>query len=78
MLICDCKRMSPCLVLRHGPSLSDLCLEPNSAWFYRLMISCRLEEGNSNPLQYSGLGNPMDGGARRAAVCGTAESDATQ
>ena len=25
-------------------------------------------EGNSNPLQYSGLENPMDRGARRATV----------
>ena len=27
-------------------------------------------EGNGNPLQYSCLGNPMDRGARRAAVRG--------
>ena len=26
--------------------------------------------GNGNPLQYSCLGNPMDRGAWRAAVCG--------
>ena len=25
-------------------------------------------EGNGSPLQYSCLGNPMDGGARQAAV----------
>ena len=31
-------------------------------------------EGNSNPLQYSCLGNPMDGGAWWAAVHGVAKS----
>ena len=30
--------------------------------------------GNGNPLQYSGLGNPMDRGARRATVHGVAKS----
>ena len=30
-------------------------------------------EGNGNPLQYSCLGNPMDGGARKAAVHGVTE-----
>ena len=34
-------------------------------------------EGNSNPLQYSCLENPMDRGAWRAAVHGVAESDTT-
>ena len=29
--------------------------------------------GNSNPLQYSCLGNPMDGGAWRAIVHGVAK-----
>ena len=29
-------------------------------------------EGNGNPLQYSGLENPFDGGAWRAAVHGVA------
>ena len=31
-------------------------------------------EGNSNPLQYSHLGNPMDRGAWRATVHGVAKS----
>ena len=36
------------------------------------------KEGNSNPLQYSGLGNTMDRGAWRATVHGvTEESDTT-
>ena len=35
-------------------------------------------EGNSNALQYSCLGNPMDGGAYRVTVHGVAkESDTT-
>ena len=34
-------------------------------------------EGRGNPLQYSGLGNPRDRGAWRAAVHGVAESGVT-
>ena len=32
------------------------------------------EEGNGNPLQYSGLENPMDGGTWQATVCGVIKS----
>ena len=35
-------------------------------------------EGNGNPLQYSCLGNPMDGGAWWATVRAVAESDTTE
>ena len=35
---------------------------------------CFLGEGNGNPLQYSCLANPMDGGAWWAAVHGVAKS----
>ena len=41
-----------------------------SAWGFRGCIG----EGNSNPLQYSCLENPMDGGAWWAAVHGVAKS----
>ena len=33
-----------------------------------------VDEGNGNPLQYSCLENPMDGGAWWATVCGVAKS----
>ena len=32
-------------------------------------------EGNGNPLQYSCLENPMDGGAWWAAVCGVTKTE---
>ena len=35
-------------------------------------------ERNGTPLQYSCLGNPMDGGAWQATVHGVAESDRTE
>ena len=35
-------------------------------------------EGNGNPLQYSCLENPRDGGAWWAAVYGVTESDMTE
>ena len=35
-------------------------------------------EGNGNPLQYSCLENPVDGGAWRATVHGVAELDTTE
>ena len=36
--------------------------------------TCLIGEGNGNPLQYSCLENPMDGGAWLATVHGVAES----
>ena len=39
-----------------------------------MQIYQQLREGNGNPLQYSCLENPMDGGARWAAVHGVAKS----
>ena len=49
-----------------------------SAWNAADLISIpglgRSGEGNGNPLQYSCLENPMDGGAWKAAVHGVAKS----
>ena len=43
----------------------------------RIMLSQReTGEGNGNPLQYSCLENPMDGGVWQAAVHGVAKSQA--
>ena len=41
------------------------------------MHAC-IGEGNGDPLQYSCLENPTDGGAWWTAVCGVAESDTTE
>ena len=40
----------------------------------RVGIECLTGEGNGNPLQYSCLENPMDGGAWLAAVHGVTKS----
>ena len=40
---------------------------------FHFSLSC-IGEGNGNPLQCSCLENPRDGGARRAAVSGVAQS----
>ena len=42
-------------------------------WATSLSLSC-IGEGHGNPLQYSCLENPRDGGAWRAAVYGIAQS----
>ena len=40
---------------------------------FHFSLSC-IGEGNGNPLQYSCLANPMDGGAWRATIYGVAQS----
>ena len=45
-----------------------MCLKANCGWQH--MVG----EGNGNPLQYSCLENPMDGGAWWAVGCGVAKS----
>ena len=49
-------------------AISDACLLGTCP------ITWRVREGNGNPLQYSCLENPMDGGAWQAAVHGVARS----
>ena len=45
----------------------------------RLLKSGRYPgEGNGNPLQYSWMENPMDGGAQWATIHGVAELDTTE
>ena len=44
---------------------------------FHFSLSC-IGEGNGNPLQYSCLEDPRDGGAWWAAVYGVAELDATE
>ena len=50
---------------------------------FKSILSCKSyslsfisREGNGTPVQYSGLENPMDGGAWKAAVHGVAEGQA--
>ena len=43
-----------------------------------MSFSYLCKEGNGNPLQYSCLENPVDGGAWKAAVHGVAKSDTTE
>ena len=40
---------------------------------FHFSLSC-IGEGNGNPLQYSCLEDPRDGGAWWAAICGVAQS----
>ena len=49
-----------------------LCLLIWEAIFH--LLGVKVGEGNGTPLQYSCLGNPMDGGAWWAAVHGVAKS----
>ena len=54
-------------------SMGSLRIEQDRATSLSLFISC-IGEGNGNPLQYSCLENPRDGGAWWAAVYGVAQS----
>ena len=56
----------------------NICCISSACQFYSLprdngYLACFSGEGNGNPLQYSCLVNPMDGGAWKAAVHGVAE-----
>ena len=60
---------SPVACRPWGPEESDT----TNRLHFHFSLSC-IEEGNGNPLQYSCLENPRDGGAWWAAVCGVAQS----
>ena len=81
---CRRRQWHPTPVLLPGKSHGWRSLEGCSLWgrwgsdtterlHFHFSLSCT-GEGNGNPLQYSCLGNPRDGGARWAAVCGVAQS----
>ena len=51
--------------------------ETNEQLHFHFSLSCT-GDGNGNPLQYSCLENPRDGGAWWAAISGVAQSDTTK
>ena len=78
------RQWHPTPVLLPGKSHGRRSLEGCSPWgryesdttewlHFHFSLSC-IGEGNGNPLQYSCLENPRDGGAWWAAVCGVAQS----
>ena len=48
---------------KQSPNISDLTQEKFVVVFFVVVTSRSSVEGNGNPLQYSCLENPMDGGA---------------
>ena len=58
----------------HGLALLPLLLCPTLSHAVWIPLDSLVREGNGNPLQYSCLENPMDGGAWWAAICGVAQS----
>ena len=78
------RQWQPTLVLLPGISHGQRCLVGYSPWgrkeldtterlHFHFSLSCT-GEGNGNPLQYSCLENPRDGGAWCAAIYGVAQS----
>ena len=78
------RQWHPTLVLLPGKSHRQRSLVGCSPWgreesdmteqlYFHFSLSC-IGEGNGNPLQYSCLENPRDGGAWWAAVSGVAQS----
>ena len=54
-------------------SMVSLELDTTERLDFHFSLSC-IGEGTGNPLQYSGLENPMDRGYRRATVQGVSKS----
>ena len=54
-------------------SMGSLESDTTERLHFHFSLSC-IGEGNGNPLQYSCLENPREGGAWWAAVCGVAQS----
>ena len=69
-IVCVC--VCVCLCVYTQMDISDLSSLPENNRGYNI----RSGEGNGTPLQYSCLGNPIDGGAWWAAVHGVAKSQA--
>ena len=61
----------------HAPILIKAILQTSFQIISVSAFSLGSGEGNGNPLQYSCLENPMDGGAWWAIVHGVTESDVT-
>ena len=57
-----------------GGLLSILAAVQNRTLLNQLSMQACIGEGNDNPLQYSCLENPRDGGAWWAAIYGVAQS----
>ena len=55
-------------------SIQTQILNQSSSIYFYIYFSLISGEGNGNPLQYSCLENPMDGGAWQATVHGVAKS----
>ena len=62
----------PSLLGHHSAGLSALCYRATSYYFTHSLVY--RGGGHGNPLRYSRLGNPMDGGAGRTTVHGVARS----
>ena len=73
---------SPLTNIERKYILNVYCIIPHhiliTLLYICLMLLVYKGEGNGNPLQYSGLENPRDGGAWWAAVHGVAQSQTQQ
>ena len=63
-----------CMAFQAPGELRHRCCKMVILWRNKRGLTQKTGEGNGNPLQYSCLENPMDGGAWWAAVHGVAKS----